>query len=202
MADFKTDIKDYYKREIAIIEKLDIDQLNVAMNVLLDAYESKATVYVFGNGGSSATASHMMVDFNKGACSEVEKRFHFVCLNDNAPMLMAIGNDIGFENVFYYQIENKLTANDVILALSGSGNSKNVLKAVEYAKKCGCKIIGMTGYNGGKLFQLSDYHLHAPVNDMQISEDIHMSFDHMMIQIFWRYLLSKENKPAVYEEHK
>jgi Phosphoheptose isomerase len=202
MADFKAEIKEYYQREIAILEKLDIDQLNLAMNAILDAYNSKATVYVFGNGGSSATASHMMVDFNKGACSEVEKRFRFVCLNDNIPTLMAVGNDIGFENIFYYQLENKLTTTDVILAISGSGNSKNVLKAVEYAKKHGCKIIGMTGYNGGKLDQLSDYHLHAPVDDMQITEDIHMSFDHMMMQIFWRYLLSKENKPAVYEEHK
>lgn len=202
MADFKGEIREYYKREIAILEKLDIDQLNAAMNAILDAYNSKATVYVFGNGGSSATASHMMVDFNKGACSEVEKRFRFICLNDNIPTLMAVGNDIGFENVFYYQLENKLTSNDVILAISGSGNSKNVLRAVEYAKKRGCKIIGMTGYSGGKLDQLSDYHLHAPVDDMQITEDIHMSFDHMMMQIFWRYLLSKENKPAVYEEHK
>ena len=142
-----------------------------------------------------------MVDFNKGACSEVEKRFHFVCLNDNIPTLMAIGNDIGFENVFYYQLENKLTKNDVILAISGSGNSHNIIKAVEYAKQQGVKIIGMTGYDGGKLDKLSDYHLHAPIDDMQITEDIHMSFDHMMMQIFWRYLLSKENRPAEYKKH-
>jgi D-sedoheptulose 7-phosphate isomerase len=191
MVDFKKDIQAYYEKEEKIIKSLDTDELNEAMNALLDAYNKEATIYVFGNGGSSATASHMMVDFNKGACSEVEKRFHFVCLNDNIPTLMAIGNDIGFENVFYYQLENKLTKDDVVLAISGSGNSHNIIKAVEYAKQQGAKIIGMTGYDGGKLDKLSDYHLHAPIDDMQITEDIHMSFDHMMMQIFWRYLLSK-----------
>ena len=201
MVDFKKDIQAYYEKEEKIIKSLNVDELNEAMNALLEAYSKEATIYVFGNGGSSATASHMMVDFNKGACSEVEKRFHFVCLNDNIPTLMAIGNDIGFENVFYYQLENKLTKNDVILAISGSGNSHNIIKAVEYAKQQGVKIIGMTGYDGGKLDKLSDYHLHAPIDDMQITEDIHMSFDHMMMQIFWRYLLSKENRPAEYKKH-
>jgi D-sedoheptulose 7-phosphate isomerase len=201
MVDFKKDIQAYYEKEEKIIKSLDTDELNEAMNALLNAYNKEATIYVFGNGGSSATASHMMVDFNKGACSEVEKRFHFVCLNDNIPTLMAIGNDIGFENVFYYQLENKLTKDDVVLAISGSGNSQNIIKAVEYAKKQGAKIIGMTGYDGGKLDKLSDYHLHAPIDDMQITEDIHMSFDHMMMQIFWRYLLSKENRPAEYKKH-
>lgn len=201
MVDFKKDIQAYYEKEEKIIKSLNVDELNEAMNALLEAYNKEATIYVFGNGGSSATASHMMVDFNKGACSEVEKRFRFVCLNDNIPTLMAIGNDIGFENVFYYQLENKLTKNDVILAISGSGNSHNIIKAVEYAKQQGVKIIGMTGYDGGKLDKLSDYHLHAPIDDMQITEDIHMSFDHMMMQIFWRYLLSKENRPAEYKKH-
>jgi|SRR5574344_135921 D-sedoheptulose 7-phosphate isomerase len=201
MVNFKKDIQDYYQREEKVIEGLDIDELNAAMNALLSAYEEDANVYVFGNGGSSATASHMMVDFNKGVCSDVKKRFRFVCLNDNIPTLMAIGNDVGFENVFYYQLENKLTPNDVVLAISGSGNSKNVIKAVDYAKKQGCKIIGMTGYDGGALAKMSDYKLHAPIDDMQITEDIHMSFDHMMMQIFWRYLLSKENKKAVYTKH-
>jgi len=201
MVDFKKDIQAYYEKEEKIIKSLNVDELNEAMNALLEAYNKEATIYVFGNGGSSATASHMMVDFNKGACSKVEKRFRFVCLNDNIPTLMAIGNDIGFENVFYYQLENKLTKNDVILAISGSGNSHNIIKAVEYAKQQGVKIIGMTGYDGGKLDKLSDYHLHAPIDDMQITEDIHMSFDHMMMQIFWRYLLSKENRPAEYKKH-
>ena len=199
--DFKTQISEYYAREAKTISELDTNELNKAMNCLLRHYQNESIVYVFGNGGSSATASHMVCDFNKGTCSEVEKRFRFVCLNDNIPTLMAIANDVSFDDVFYYQLENKLKKEDLVLAISGSGNSVNVLKAVEYAKKVGCEVIGMTGYDGGKLDLLSDFHMHVPADDMQITEDLHMSFDHMMMQIFWKYLLSLNGKKAVYKRH-
>jgi D-sedoheptulose 7-phosphate isomerase len=137
MPDFTKDIKDYYAREIKVIQDLDVSELNKAMNALLACYEREGTVYVFGNGGSSATASHMVCDFNKGTCANVEKRFRFVCLNDNVPTLMAVANDVGFDDVFFYQLENKLRKGDLVLAISGSGNSRNVVKAVEYAKKAG-----------------------------------------------------------------
>ena len=120
MVDFKKDIKDYYAREVKVIEDLDVDELNGAMNCLLEHYEKDATIYVFGNGGSSATASHMVCDFNKGTCANVERRFRFVCLNDNVPTLMAVANDMSFEDVFYYQLENKLNKGDLILAISGA----------------------------------------------------------------------------------
>jgi D-sedoheptulose 7-phosphate isomerase len=201
MPDFKNEITAYYDREIATIKKLNYDELNQAMNVLLDHYERETNVYVFGNGGSSATASHMVCDFNKGACMDVEKRFRFICLNDNIPTLMAIGNDVGFDDVFYYQLENKIKKEDLVLAISGSGNSINVIKAVAYAKKVGCDIIGMTGYDGGKLDKLSAYHLHVPADDMQITEDLHMGFDHMIMQIFWSYLLKQEGKAAIYKHN-
>ncbi len=202
MIDFTKEIADYYEREMAVIRHLDQVELNRAMNCLLEHYEKESAVYVFGNGGSSATASHMVVDFNKGASMAVEKRFRFVCLNDNIPSLMAIANDIGFEDVFYYQLENKLNKDDLILAISGSGNSKNVLKAVTYAKTKGCEVIGMTGYDGGKLDKMSDFHLHVPVDDMQITEDLHMGFDHMIMQIFWKFLLAEKGRPAVYKVNK
>lgn len=188
MIDFKNKINEYYAKEIETINKLDRDELNLAMNAILEAYERNANVYIFGNGGSSATASHFVCDFNKGTCYELDKRFNFICLNDNIPIMMAVSNDIGFENIFQYQLENKVRKDDLVIAISGSGNSKNVIKAVEYAKKIGTKIVGITGYSGGKLFELSDYHMHAPIDDMQITEDIHMGFDHMMMHIFYEYL--------------
>jgi D-sedoheptulose 7-phosphate isomerase len=202
MVDFKKDIEEYYDREIEVMKRLDKKELNKAMNCLLSHYENETNVYVFGNGGSSATASHMVCDFNKGASGEVQKRFRFICLNDNIPSLMAVANDIDFEDVFYFQLENKLRKEDLILAISGSGNSHNVIKAVMYAKKIGCEIIGMTGYDGGKLDKMSDYHLHVPADDMQITEDLHMGFDHMIMQIFWKYLLKKEGKSAFYKINK
>ena len=197
--DFIKEINDYYDREKATIDKLDRKELNAAMNALLEAYEKGATVYVFGNGGSSATASHMVCDFNKGTCYDLDKKFKFVCLNDNIPVMMALANDTSFEDVFYYQLLDRIQKSDYVLAISGSGNSHNIIKAVTYAKGLGCKIIGMTGYDGGKLAKLSDYQLHVPVDDMQITEDLHMGFDHMIMQIFWKYLAAKNGKDAIYK---
>ena len=197
--DFINEINEYYEREKRVIDSLDREEINAAMNALLDAYEADATVYVFGNGGSSATASHMVCDFNKGTCAELEKKFRFVCLNDNIPWLMAIANDKSFEDVFVDQLRGHLKPTDTVLAISGSGNSHNVVKAVEYAKEVGAKVIAMTGYQGGKIRKMADYYLHVPVDDMQITEDLHMGFDHMIMQIFWKYLAKKNGKEAIYK---
>ena len=105
---------------------------------------------------------------------------------------MAIANDDSYDQVFYKQIENIIRPNDVLLAISGSGNSKNVIKAVEYAKSVGCKVIGMTGYSGGKLKELSDIKLHVPLDNMQVAEDIHTIFNHCMMHILCNIL--KGNK--------
>lgn len=197
--DFINEINEYYEREKRVIDSLAREEINAAMNALLDAYEADATVYVFGNGGSSATASHMVCDFNKGTCAELEKKFRFVCLNDNIPWLMAIANDKSFEDIFVDQLRGHLKPTDTVLAISGSGNSHNVVKAVEYAKEVGAKVIAMTGYQGGKIRKMADYYLHAPVDDMQITEDLHMGFDHMIMQIFWKYLAKKNGKEAIYK---
>ena len=106
-----------------------------------------------------------------------------VCLNDNIPTMLAIANDISYDDVFLFQLEGRLTADDLVIAISGSGNSKNIIKAVEYAKRVGAKVVGICGYDGGKLFSLSDFPMHVNVNDMQIVEDIHMAFDHMMMSV-------------------
>lgn len=197
--DFTEQVKKYYAREKEVFDRLDYEAINEAMNALLDCYHRHGTVYVMGNGGSSATASHMVCDFNKGTCFELDKKFRMVCLNDNMPIIMAIANDDSFENVFVYQLKDKLTKDDLVLAISGSGNSHNVVKAVDYAKEVGAKIIAMTGYNGGKIAKVADYHLHAPVDDMQITEDIHMSYCHVIMQLFWRHLYEEAGHAAIYK---
>ncbi len=163
------------------------------MNEILSSFENGTKIYIFGNGGSAATASHFANDFNKGISEYTEKKFNFVCLNDNIPTFTAIANDIGYDSIFEFQLKGRLKKNDVIVAISGSGNSKNVLLAVNYAKSIGAKIIGVTGYDGGKLKQISDISLHVPVNSMQITEDIHMIFDHLMMSIFYKELANKEH---------
>ena len=120
-------------------------------------------------------------------------KFRFQCLNDNVPIIMAVANDIGFEEIFRFQLRGIIESGDIVIAISGSGNSENVLKAVEYAKECGNKIIGLTGYNGGRLKELSDISLHVPVNSMQVTEDIHMVFDHLMMSVLYRRLCGKEH---------
>ena len=190
---YTNDIRDYLALEIEILKKLDVEQINAALNLLDETRQKKERIYICGNGGSAATASHFQNDFNKGVSEYIDVPFRFHCLNDNVATLMAIANDIGYEEVFRFQLRNNLEENDVLVAISGSGNSHNVIRAVEYAKEHGCKIIGLTGFSGGKLKELSDISLHAPVNSMQVTEDIHMIFDHLMMSIFYKYLCGKEH---------
>ena len=177
-------IKSYFDREIDVIKRLNIDDINAAVQAIWAAYEREATIYIFGNGGSAATASHFVGDFNKGISEKKEKKFHFVCLNDNIPQMMAIANDISYDEVFRYPLVNRLKPTDLVIGISGSGNSKNVICAVEYAKEIGAPVVGITGYHGGKLKELADYHMDVMEDDMQISEDLHMVFDHMMYFVF------------------
>ena len=173
-------IRTYLDREVETIRNLDIEELERAIGAIRDAYEREAVIYIFGNGGSAATASHFACDFNKGISEGRDRKFRMVCLNDNTPTLMAIANDFSYEDIFRYQLEGRLRPEDLVIAISGSGNSKNIIKAVEYAKETGAKVVGITGYSGGKLRELADYHMHTEIDDMQIAEDIHMIFDHMM----------------------
>ena len=173
-------IKSYLDQEIDVINRLNLDDINAAVQAIWAAYEREATIYIFGNGGSAATASHFVCDFNKGISEKKDKKFHFVCLSDNVAQMMAIANDYSFDDIFRYPLVKRLKASDLVIAISGSGNSKNVIRAVEYAKEIGTPVIGITGYHGGKLKEMADYHMDAMVDDMQISEDLHMIFDHMM----------------------
>lgn len=188
MKDFTSDISTYLSDETAVLQALDRDALNQALNALLDAFERGSAVYVFGNGGSAATASHFQNDFNKGVSEHTEKKFNFVCLNDNVATMMAVANDIGYEEVFRFQLRGHLKPGDVVLAISGSGNSPNVLNAVEYAQTLGNQVIGLTGLQGGKLKALSDISLHVPVQSMQITEDVHLIFNHLMMWVLGKTL--------------
>ncbi|GHV19220.1 phosphoheptose isomerase [Clostridia bacterium] len=189
--DYKHLVGDYLALEREVLDKLDIDSINTALNFLREALENDCNIYVFGNGGSAATASHIVNDFNKGVSEHTEKKFRFQCLNDNIATVMAIANDIGYDEVFRFQLTGRLKRGDLVVGISGSGNSSNVINAVEYAKSLGNTVIGLTGYNGGKLKQLADCSLHVPVDSMQITEDVHMIFDHLMMSVFYKTLCGK-----------
>ena len=192
MVDFKNANTRSSVREIECIKRFNLDDFNEAMNAILDTYENGGMIYVCGNGGSASTASHMQNDFNKGISEYVDKKFNFYCLSDNVSTMMAVANDIGYEEVFRFPLINKITDKDLFIGISGSGNSKNVINAAEYAKECGAKVLGITGYSGGKLKEMADYRMHVDENDMQIAEDLHMTFDHMMMKILYNYLTKGE----------
>ena len=186
--DFSQDIRNYIELEKKILDSLDIACLDAAMKLIQEAYREERTIYIFGNGGSSATASHYQNDFNKGLSERLDKKFHMVCLNNDLPTIMAVANDISFDEVFRYQLRGHIKRGDIVIALSGSGNSKNVINAVLYVKEQGNKVIGLCGYDGGRLKRLSDIAVHVEIDNMQITEDIHMVLDHLMMSIFYKYL--------------
>ena len=149
-----------------------------ALESLVDAfhstYEKGGNIYTMGNGGSGASASHAAGDFLKGASYGLDKRFRMICLNDNLPSMMEIANDIGWESIFVEPLKNFLSSNDLVIGISGSGNSKNVVNAIEYANEQGATTVAMSGFKGGKISQIATINVHAPVMDMEVTEDVHM----------------------------
>ena len=184
----------YFLQEIDVINKLRIDDINKVFGVLDDCLHNGRRVYIFGNGGSGSTATHMTNDFNNALFKETDKTFDFYCLNDNIPTMMAIGNDLEYADIFLYQLIGRLKKDDVVIAISGSGNSENIVRAVTYARDCGAVVVGFTGYDGGKLKQIADYTIDSNVPNMEISEDIHMILDHLLISTFFEKYGRAEKK--------
>ena len=181
-------ISEYLEMEKKTIESLNREELLSVVNAFLDVYEKEGTIYVFGNGGSASTASHMANDYNKGLNEFLDNNFIFVFLYDNVATLMSIANDISYEEVFRMQLRGKLEEKDLVVGISGSGNSMNVINAISYAKEMGVKTVGLCGYEGGKLKALSDVVLHVNLNNMQIVEDIHLIFNHLLMYVCQRHM--------------
>jgi len=156
--------------------------LTRAAETLKKAREQKKNVFFMGNGGSGATASHLVADLGKRKMTIKEKkpRFRAISLTDNMPSILAWANDQSYEDIFVEQLKNLLEEGDVVIGISGSGNSPNVIKAVAYANEQGATTIGFTGYDGGKLKELAQISIHAPCKNMQRSEDIHMILGHVL----------------------
>ena len=186
--DFLKELQNYRDREIEVFRKLNLEDVNTVMNVLEEARLAGKRIFTCGNGGSAATASHYAGDFNKGVSEKLEVKYDFECLNDNIPTMMAVANDFSYEEIFRYPLRNKMKPGDILIGISGSGNSKNVVNAFECAKELGGKTVAIVGYTGGKMKEMADYFIHVDVNDMQISEDLHMVLDHMMM-----WVLSNQN---------
>ena len=185
-------VADYLTRLKLILDDIDVNIVSDIVNTLEETIENKSRIYILGNGGSAATASHMVNDLGAGLRRRNIINFDVTSLGDNSPVITAIANDIGYENIFYMQMKGHINADDVVVAISCSGESPNIIKAVDYAKDLGCKIIGVTGFNGGYLKKISNinFHVDAPEGEYGLVEDAHMILDHI---IYSYYIQAESN---------
>ena len=176
------------------IDLIDKNQINNFIYLINQVRKNGNTIYLMGNGGSATTASHFCCDFNKGIMydKQLEKRFKCICLNDNISTMLAYANDINYDEIFVQQLKNFLVDGDLVIGISGSGNSKNVIKAIEYANSIGVDTLSLTGYNGGILKNISKYSLHITINNMQIAEDLHLMMFHLASSILYKTILKDE----------
>lgn len=183
-----SDYTAYFEKVAETLKRLDQSVLENLVKVILECREKENTIYIFGNGGSAATASHVAGDFMKGISYQLEKRFKVICLSDNIPGTSAISNDLTYDEVFIEPLKTYLNKDDVVIGISGSGNSVNVIKAMQYAKTSGALTVAMVGYKGGKIKELADIVVHVPIDDMEVAEDIHLIIFHAIKQNIIRRL--------------
>jgi len=176
-------VSDYIEDIIGLLYKVDPNEVQALVDALVEAYRDERLVFVIGNGGSAANASHLCEDLGKGTLSDFEgqKRLKIMSLTDNVPYIMAWANDEGYERVFVEQLKNFAEPDALLIAISGSGNSANVLRAVEYANDHGMRTFALTGFDGGRLKQLAHDSLHVRSNNMGAVEAVHAVVCHYLM---------------------
>lgn len=178
-------IDSYFQEVIKCIVLIEKDKIEKMIELILNAYRDDKKIYILGNGGAASTASHLACDLGKGTLARVydhsEKRLHVISLTDNVALISAYANDVSYDDIFLQQLRNLVEKDDIVIAISGSGNTKNVLKAAYYSKKVGAKIIGLTGFNhGGKLARIVDLPIIIKTNHYGPLEDVHMMVGHLV----------------------
>jgi D-sedoheptulose 7-phosphate isomerase len=153
-------------------------------DALFDAWAHDRQVLIFGNGGSHANASHTVADYVKTAMVDGKRRLRALCMSDNVPMLTALGNDMGYDTTFSFPLESYGRRGDLAVAISCSGNSPNILKAAEAAKRLGMTLVALTGMKGGKVGPMADIHINVASDNFGVIEDLHMSVGHITAQVF------------------
>jgi D-sedoheptulose 7-phosphate isomerase len=173
-------VKMYTNQLTDILDALPEDKFTEINNVLQDARETSKQIFVVGNGGSAAAASHMVCDFGKNTREAGKNRMRAICLNDNIPSVMAYANDEGYEVIFSEQLLALGKPGDVLIAISGSGNSANILKVIDTARQMQITVIGLTGFKGGKMKDMTDICLIVPSDSMEMIEDVHLIINHIL----------------------
>jgi D-sedoheptulose 7-phosphate isomerase len=187
MLGLQQDIDAYLVRLQTELHQLDLAKIRRLADLVYEAWQSGQTVFVFGNGGSGTTASHLCEDLNKNALrdedlgDETRQRPRVMSLTDNTSWITAIGNDLGFDQIFLQPLMHFGQKGDLVVAISGSGNSRNVLLAVEWSNRHGLATFGLTGFDGGRLKSLQQDGLHVDLADMGMVESIHLTIGHWVI---------------------
>jgi len=175
-------VSNYLGAHKALSEYLDIKSFQEGIDMVKSAFENGQKIITCGNGGSASTASHYITDWNKMVNLSTGKIFRGVSLCDNVGLVTAYGNDQSFINVFSGQIDALMDEGDLLVAVSGSGNSENIIKAIEATRNSGGKVLGVVGYDGGKMMPMCDHAVWVPSFDMQLCEDVHLMFGHMVMK--------------------
>lgn len=177
----------YLERLNSLMQQVDPNEVEAMIDAITDAYTNGTMVFLIGNGGSGANASHFCEDLGKGTLCDFEnqKRLKVLSLTDNTPYILAWANDTSYDRIFVEQLKNIANKGDLLIAISGSGNSPNVIKAVEYANRIGMITFGMTGYDGGKLRQIAHKCLHVPKHHMGDVESVHAVCIHYILETLY-----------------
>ncbi|MCI0685598.1 MAG: SIS domain-containing protein [Gemmataceae bacterium] len=192
MLGIKLNPRQFLERVADELRRLDPAQVQNLADAIHACYVQGGTVFLCGNGGSGSNASHFCEDLGKGTLrredfdNDRKKRLRVLSLTDNTPYILAWANDEGFDRVFLEQLKNLAQPGDLLVAISGSGNSPNVLRAVEWANRNGLTTLGCTGFGGGKLRTLAQHNLHVPLDDMGIVESIHLTAFHWVVDDLYR----------------
>ncbi len=177
-------ITSYLKEWKEILSKFEKDKIRQLVNKIMEANKNDNTIFLIGNGGSASTASHWACDLGKGTIKDLkdnnEKRLKVICLIDNVPLMTAYANDLSYDEIFSEQLKNLVKKGDLLIAITGSGNSKNIIKAVETAKESGAYVFSLLGFNGGDVVSLSDNSVIIPSKNYGIIEDFHLMIGHLV----------------------
>ena len=184
-------LQDYSTTLMSELNKLDPDAIQQTIDILIAAHRDRKKIFVAGNGGSAGTANHFVCDFGKNAVKDDENRFRIISVSDNVEKITALGNDISFDSIFSEQLKNLMDPGEVLIVITASGNSPDILKAVELAKKKDCTVIGITGFQGGKVRSMVDVNINVALDSYEQVEDAHLIILHMIVCWF------KENQEAL-----
>lgn len=178
-------LKEYTNKESQLTANISAEEFQKAIDILTDMYKKDKQVFIIGNGGSASTANHFVCDFGKNAVQKKkQRRFRIISLSDNIEKITAFGNDIAFEEIFSEQLENLMNNGDALIVISASGNSPDLIKACEFAKGKGAKIIGLTGFKGGKIKDFAHSNFIVPEESYEIIEDVHLIILHMIVSYY------------------